>query len=412
MKKIVILSTLDTKAEETAYLKKQIEVLGQGVMLMDIGYGGKPGIAPDISREEILKASNTSEAEFERLDLARNREALSQIVCRGAAEKLKKLVAEDAVRAVISIGGTSSAVMASAIIRELHYSIPQLIFTTAASLPSSYRFFGPSGVTVMHSLVEVGGLNYILREQLKLAAGAICGMAASAGGGEKKHRSKMRIAMTTNGWCEKSAHYLLEKLSGKFEIVRFHAIGQPEVVMEKLIEAGDFDAVIDLVPSSITNDKFNGTRISWERRLTVAGEIGIPQIIAPNLINVISRMRADTPEQIEEASRRKHYYVDNLRILLWLTREETLDMAPVYAEKLNKSTGITKFLFPMRGWVSLETEDSGLFEPEVERAFVEKLRGLLKPGIEIIEVDANINDTVFAEAVIRELENALAETSI
>ena len=93
--------------------------------------------------------------------------------------------------------------------------------------------------------------------------------------------------------------------------------------MEKLIEDDYFTAVIDLVPSSITNERFDGSRISWPRRLEVAGEKGVPQVIAPSLVNVISRTRDDTSAALaEEMKQRKYYFMDSLRILLWLTKDE------------------------------------------------------------------------------------------
>ena len=56
--------------------------------------------------------------------------------------------------------------MASSIMREMPYGIPKLIVSSAASMPGSNRFFGPTGITMMHSLVDVGGLNSLLKAQL------------------------------------------------------------------------------------------------------------------------------------------------------------------------------------------------------------------------------------------------------
>ncbi|MGB9904239.1 MAG: hypothetical protein ACPLQO_06180 [Desulfotomaculales bacterium] len=72
------------------------------------------------------------------------------------------------------------------------------------------------------------------------------------------------------------------------------------------------------------------------------------------------------------------------------------EIAPVYACKLNKAVGPTKFLVPLHGWNSIETEGSEFYEPEAVRTFIAGLKGNLKPGIEIREVDANIDDTAFA----------------
>ncbi len=402
MKYIYILSSLDTKAEETAFLREQIQQHGFEVKIIDVGYGGKPRLQPDISVEEAACASGTPIYEFHEMQKQRDRDALSRTVRTGTAIILKNLINENCVAGVMTLGGTSAAALAAAVMNELPYTIPQLIFTTAASLPSSYQFFGASGVTVMHSLTEVGGLNHILRKQLARAASAICGMASERA--EETASEKPCIALTTNGWCERTAERLLEKLGDSYELIRFHAIGQPEVVMERLIEAGAFEAVIDLVPSSITNAKFNGTRISWDRRLTVAGERGVPQIVSLDLVNVISRMRTESPEQKTELEKRKHYFIDNLRILLWLTREELLDLADEYADRLNVAVGPTLLLIPRKGWVSIERDGVDFYDPETEAEFVCKLRGKLKPEIMVMEVDANIDDPAFADAITENLE--------
>jgi uncharacterized protein (UPF0261 family) len=211
---------------------------------------------------------------------------------------------------------------------------------------------------------------------------------------------KPMIAMSTNGWVETPAQYLANELKDQYEIVRFHGTGLPEVVMEKLIEEDYFAAVIDLVPSSITNEKFDGSRISWPRRLEVAAEKGIPQVVAPSLVNVISRTRDTSAVLAEEMKIRKYYFMDSLRILLWLTRDELVDIASVYAEKLNKATGPTKFLIPMKGWLNVETAESEYFEPESIQAFVDVLRKKLKPAVEIREIDANIDTVEFGRAVL------------
>ena len=108
---------------------------------------------------------------------------------------------------LISIGGMSSAVWASSIYREMPYRIPKLLLTTAASMPQANQFFGPSGVTVMHSLVEVGALNRLLMGELARAAGAICGMVEGQALVKTAGELKPMLAMSTNGWVETPARY-------------------------------------------------------------------------------------------------------------------------------------------------------------------------------------------------------------
>jgi uncharacterized protein (UPF0261 family) len=397
LKRIAIIVTLDTKSEEAAYLRERILELGHQALIVDVGCGGLPQMDADVTAVEVAEAAG---ADLEILRASRDRDMATGAMIRGAVATLDPLCRTGEIEGLVSIGGMSSAVMASSIYRDMPYRIPKLLLTTAASMPQASRFFGPSGVTVMHSLVEVGALNRLLMGELARAAGAICGMVEGQALVRLPAVLKPMVAMSTNGWVETPAQYLVDELKSEYEIVRFHGTGLPEVVMEKLVEEDYFTAVIDLVPSSITNERFDGSRISWPRRLEVAGERGVPQVVAPSLVNVISRTRDTSATLVEEMRRRKYYFMDSLRILLWLTKDELTDIASVYAQKLNKATGPTKFLIPMKGWLNLETEDSDYLEPESIRAFVDALKERLKPEVELREVDANIDTVEFGQAVL------------
>ena len=96
-----------------------------------------------------------------------------------------------------------------------------------------------------------------------------------------------------------------------------------------------------------------------------------------------------------------------MREMVWLNVEELKNIAGVYAEKLNKAVGPTKFLIPKRGWLSIEKEGSDFYDPQGIQAFVDGLKEKLKAEIEIREVDANIDDPVFAQAVVTAFEEVV-----
>jgi uncharacterized protein (UPF0261 family) len=397
LKKIVIIATLDTKGEEIGYLKELILKRGHQPFIIDIGCGGEPRLEADITADEVARAAGT---EIKKLRGSQERQEVTETMVKGAVTKLETLCRAEEVEGMISIGGMSSAVMASSIMKEMPYRIPKLIVSSAAAMPSASRFFSPAGITLMHSLTDISGLNHLLKNQLSRAAGAICGMAEGEISHPSPEEERPMVAMSTFAWVENCAHYITKALGEKYELICFHAAGVPEVAMEKFIEEDFFSGVIDLVPSSITNEKFGGSRISWSRRLEVAGEKGIPQIVAPGGVNIISRTRPVAEEPNPELKIRKHYFMDALRVIVWLNAEELKNIASIYAEKLNKAVGPTKFLIPMRGWLSIEKEGSHLYDPQSIQAFVDGLKEKLKAEIEVREVDANIDDPVFAQAVV------------
>jgi uncharacterized protein (UPF0261 family) len=402
---IVLIGTLDTKGEEIGYLKELILEQGHRPFIVDIGAGGKARLEADIPAAEVALAAGT---EIEKLRDSRERQKVTEVMIKGAIAKLAAVCRAGEVEGMISIGGMTSTVMASAIMREMPYSIPKLIVSSAASMPGSNRFFGPTGITMMHSLVDVGGLNSLLKAQLSRAAGAICGMVKDEISQPVLGEHKPMVAMSVYGYVENCARYINEALTGKYELIRFHATGMPEITMEKLIEEGFFSGVIDLVPSSITNEKFSGSRTSWKRRLEVAAEKGIPQVVAPAGVNTISRVGFTAEELAPELKIRKHYFMEELRVTVWLNTKELGDMALIYAEKLNKAVAPTKFLIPKRGWISIEKEGSNFYDPQNTQIFVDKLKEKLKPEIEVREVDANIDDPIFAKAIVNAFEEVMS----
>lgn len=402
---IVLIGTLDTKGEEIGYLKELILQQGHRPFIIDIGAGGKARLEADIPAAEVARAAGT---EIEELRDSRERQKVTEVMIKGAIGKLAALCRAGEVEGMISIGGMTSTVMASAIMREMPYAIPKLVVSSAASMPGSNRFFGPTGITMMHSLVDVGGLNSLLKAQLRRAAGAICGMVEDEISQPIVGKQKPMVAMSVYGYVENCARYINEALTGKYELIRFHATGMPEITMEKLIEEGFFSGVIDLVPSSITNENFSGSRISWKRRLEVAAEKGIPQVVAPAGVNTISRVGFTAEELAPELKIRKHFFMEELRVTVWLNTKELEDMALIYAEKLNKAVGPTKFLIPKRGWISIEKEGSNFYDPQNTRIFVDKLKEKLKPEIEVREVDANIDDPIFAKAIVNAFEEVMS----
>lgn len=406
MKKLVIIATLDTKGEETSYLKELILRRGHKPFIIDIGCGGEPKLEADITADEVARAAGT---DINKLRGSRERQKATELMIKGAVVKLDALCRAGEVEGMIAIGGMSNTVMASSIMKEMPYRIPKLIVSSAAAVPTANRFFGPTGITLMHSLVDISGLNPLLKDQLSRAAGAICGMVEGEIPPPHPKGEKPMVAMSTYGYVENCTRYISKALGGKYELIPFLANGMPEIVMEKLIEEGFFSGVIDLVPSSITNEKFGGSRISWPRRLEVAGGKGVPQVVAPAGVNTISRTGLSAEELAPELKKRKHYSMDALRVTVWLNAEELKNIAGVYAEKLNKAVGPTKFLIPRRGWLSIEKEGSDFYDPRGIQAFVGSLKEKLKAEIEVREVDANIDDPVFAQAVVAAFEEVVAK---
>lgn len=404
MKTIVIIATLDNRDQEVSYLGELISRRGYQPLIIDIGFRGEPRLEADITADDVAKAAGEK---IEKLRDPQERKRATEVMIKGAIAKLDALCRAGQVAGIIAPGGLTTLGMASGIMREMPYQIPKLIVSSAASTPGVNRFFGPTGITIMHSLIDIRGLNRLLKVQLSRAAAAICSMVEAEISPSYPEEEKPRVAMSTYGYVDNCSRYIRELLGEKYELIGFHATGIPEVAMEKLIEEDFFSGVIDLVPSSITNEKFGGSRTSWSKRLEIAGEKGIPQVVATAGVDTISRTGFTAEELAPELKIRKHYFMDAQRVTVFLNKADLKNIASIYAEKLNKAVGPTKFLVAKRGWISIEKEGSDFYNPQGIQAFVDGLKGKLKSEIELIEVDANIDDLAFAQAVVDAFEEVM-----
>lgn len=97
---------------------------------------------------------------------------------------------------------------------------------------------------------------------------------------------------------------------------------------------------------------------------------------------------------------RPRYELDKLRVWLRASPEELRRIAEAFALKLNRSKGPVQVLVPLRGWSAVDKAGGPTYDPEGDAVFCKTLRKKLRKEIEIVEVDANLEDARFAQAVV------------
>lgn len=406
-KTIGIFSTLDTKAAETYYLKTQIEMRGCNTIILDLGTRGYAGIPADVTREEIF-ALGSGDGAF----AAEDRVKLGEIMTSGASVKINELYAAGKVHGVIGIGGATNSLMETNIMRTLPFGVPKLmVCSVAASQGLASRYFGTSDIAILHSVVDFTGLNDLIRDVLERAAGSIVGMVQKTEGGAKirSNLSKKFIAMTQLSLCERTAGIVRERLEEEgYQVIGFSATGVADKAMEELIAKENlFAAVIDLAPGGVGEQIFGGTRSAGPQRLETAGIHGIPQIIAPCAVNLMTPPRSKyKPDYFQ----RKKHDLDALRTFLRLNDEELLIVARAMSQKLNLAKTRVKFLIPLKGWASFDREGSPVYQPESDYLFVQELKQQVKDHVEVIELDANLDEPEFAEGVIKAFKEMMGNS--
>lgn len=403
-KVIAILATLDTKALETDFLRKEIESRGYGAVILDIGTKGHPGITAHITRQELILGAGKNTEEMRLLDRGQQME----VMVKGAIGKLREIDSRGDLAGIVSLGGATGTQMGTNIMKVCPFGIPKLAVSSTAALRGfAHRFISTSDIALMHTVVELAGLNTLIRNVLSRAAGSICGMAD----GHQKYPvllpdadEKPVIAMTHFNPCERCASSIREELEKRgYQVVGFSAAGVGDRAMEEIIKRDKiFGAVIDLAPGGVGEEIFRSDRAAGPTRLEAAGEKGIPQVVSLCAVNLMSPRKSKYKPEYHS---RKKYDVDALRTLIRLSGEEMVTVARAIAEKLNKARGPVKIVIPLGGWSSVDPRGTHMYEPETDRAFTDQLRRLIRADIEIREIDADLDTAEFAHGVVKAFDD-------
>jgi len=400
-KNIVVIGTLDTKGEPILFLKDRITQRGHQAIVVDLSMGGTPLFQADITPQEIAQAAGKS---IEEITASRDRSMATRVMEAGAMKKIGELDSLKKVDGIIAIGGATMALVGAHIMEGFPFGMPKIIVTPAAMPPYIGYWFGTMDIAIIQSIVEFAGLNDLLKDVLARAAGAVCGMAEEASPAGSLRVPRGSIAITQFGFTDNCAKYVRQYLEEKgYVVYPFHAQGISDRAMDSLIEQGYFDGVIEIAPAGVIEEIFEGHRAAGPKRLEAAGRRGIPQVIAPGSINLtgcgITRKHRE-----KYATRERVMKIDEIRAMTRFNDEELRIGAKAYVEKLNQAKGRVSILFPLRGWSSLDREGSILYDPQKDRVFVEELIRNLKPEIEVVEVDCNLEDPPFALALVEKLD--------
>jgi uncharacterized protein (UPF0261 family) len=407
MKTVAILSTLDTKGRETAYLRERIENHGGRAMVFDIGVVGAPTTEADLTRETIAEAGGKPLGEILK---SPTRQEASPVMIAGAGALLRDRVADGSVHAVIGLGGTQGTSNCTAVMQTLPYGFPKIMVSTVASGDTS-AFVDVKDITMMFSVSDILGLNPLTRKILANAAGAACGMAASDVTLEDRHGDKPLIGITNLGVLTDGAMKAVEWFEqAGYETIVFHAVGSGGRAMEQMMTEGIIGAVFDYALGEISDEIYDGLRAGGADRLTVAGSLGLPQVLCPGGAEHIGLMVE--PNTVPEAYR-DHAHVFHNPIILAprLDPDEMRAVAREIAQRLGSTKGNACFMMPKRGTSRYAIEGGPLHDPAGDEAFLDELRACLPETVELVEFDMEAEDPAFVRQAVDRLVAMIEESA-
>jgi uncharacterized protein (UPF0261 family) len=396
---VAIIGTLDTKGAEIAFLRDCFAAHGTTAKVIDVGILGTPAWPADVSRDAVAGELGST------IDDIRggsgDKAAAMAKMAEGATRLITRWLSGGQVAGVISIGGGVGTWIAASVMRELPMGLPKVLVST---LPYDIRpLLGTADIVVFPSIVDVLGLNPVLRLVLTSAAAALVGMAGAV---PPPATGKPVIGVTSLGITNPAVFAARELLEADgFEVATFHAVGTGGKAFESSIRQGMFPGVLDLTTREITDDVFDGTGKPGPERMETAGRLGIPQVIVPGGVSTISRGPLATLSRKERAG--VFYQHSPSFTHVRVPAQGMRRVARLFARKLNLAIGPTAVLIPLLGYSDQDREGGKVHDPAANAAFVESLKKHVRRHVDVIEIDAHINDRSFVAAACRLLEDMM-----
>ena len=395
MSTIAVLGTLDTKGAEHAFIADLIRQHGHQVLLIDVGTGGPPQIAPDISREEVAAAAGV---DLQNLMRRADRGECVTAMTIAAPKLVERLYREGRIQGIITLGGGGGTAIGSAAMRALPIGFPKLIVSTMAS-GNTAHYVGIKDITMMPSIVDVNGLNRISRTIFASAAGAICGMVSAKTGAESTKPIIVASMFGNTTSCINAAIPLLEQAG--FEVLVFHATGAGGRTMESLIESGMVAGVLDITTTELADELVGGVLTAGPDRVNAAGRAGVPAIVVPGCLDMVN---FGEPSSVPSKFSGRNFYNHNPQItLMRTTPEECRTLGTMLAEKVNAYRSLVTVLIPRKGVSIISASGGPFFDAAADATLFDALTDNLQPEVKVISMDCEINDQEFAEACVHAL---------
>jgi len=390
---VLLIGTLDTKGTEFAYVRDRLLAAGVPVIVVDAGVLAPAAFAPDIPRERVFAAAGVNYASVK---AARDRGKAVSLAAEGVAKLAAELHREGKLSGVMSLGGSAGTTIGTAAMRAVPVGVPKLMVSTLAS-GQVQPYVGTRDVMMMHSVVDISGLNRISRVVLDNAVAAVAGMISFSREPKASVSDKPVIAATMFGVttpCVEAARAQLE--AAGYEVLVFHATGTGGRTMEGLIRDGLVAGVLDITTTELADELCGGILTAGRDRLTAASLMRVPQVISVGALDMVN---FGPPDTVPAKYKERRFHQHNPTVTLMRTTPEEMDrLGMEIAQKACAANGSVAVMLPLRGVSAIDAEGKAFWWPEADAALFQSVRNWIAPNVELIELDLHINDPAFAAA--------------
>lgn len=403
--RVAMLGCFDTKASDFEFLRACL--LSQGLDVIAINMGTHPvqRVFPiDVSASEVAEAAGH---ELSSIREQSDRSTALEIMGRGASKVIARLLAKGRLDGAIGMGGGGGTFLTLLAMQAIPIGVPKVCLSTVASKDLS-RQVGTRDITLICSVVDIAGLNQISRMQMRQAAGAIAGMMNVTDFTEKSKVPSIAISMFGNTTaCVEQCSTLLREAG--YEVLAFHAVGVGGKTMEALIRDGYFDGVLDITTTELADHLCDGICSAGPDRLTAAARKGIPQVVVPGCLDMVNY---GAPDTVPDKYRHRKLFSWAPDVTLMRTNKaENAELATIITQRLNSSTGKVSILLPLQGISKISSVGGPFYDPETDAVLFDTIKEKARDSIKVLEIDANINDALFARSAVDNLLSLMQEDS-
>jgi len=400
MATIAVLGALDAHGPQHQFLADCIRQNGHLAIFIDVGIGGRPQLAPHVSRESVSELQDLDWRLFRK-----DQEGARKMMLEAAPRKLRQLHDQKKIHGAVCLGFGEAEAIGSAALRILPFGFPKVLLTrpprprpaTHHPLDDTLHFPCP---------LKMERLNGLSRPVLARAAGAICGMLETAPptGDEDPPLVFASVFGNTATGVQLASEMLQQE---GYQVLPFHATGSGGRTMEALIAEGKAAGVLDFTIKEWADEVVGGVLGAGPTRLESAARHGVPAVVVPGCLDIVNFYAPHTlPSRF--AGRLLHRHSPKIT-LLRTNPEEAATIGRRVAQKLNTSTGPLTLLLPLQGVSSLGAPGFAFHHPKADTALFQALRNNLRRDIPVIEMDATVSDPAFAKACAQALLSNIAQ---
>lgn len=396
---VFAVATMDTKAEELAWVAACLRKANVPVITVDVSTAKVTVLAADVTAADVLATSGESWNAIPSLDRGAAVTQMSNAFRVWLLEQYEK----GKVAGVIGLGGSGGTAIVTAGMRTLPIGFPKLMVSTMAS-GNTAPYVDCSDICLMPSVVDIAGLNTVSRRVLSNAAHAMAGMVTNVVA-DTKVKERPTIGMTMFGvttTCVSAVRAALE-VAG-FDCLVFHATGAGGRAMEKLVDSGLIEGVLDITTTEVADEVVGGVLTAGPQRFDIILEKQIPYVMSLGALDMVN---FGAKETVPDRFQNRQLHVHNANVTLMRTTvEENRQIGSWISDKLNRTMSAVTLLIPEKGVSAIDADGQPFCDPAADAALFDELESRVQQiaSRQIKRLRLHINDAEFANALVGEFQ--------